>query len=218
MTFIQRLKLLCNNAGTTPTALCKKLDISVGSVTRWNNGFVPSISNLNKIAQYFNVSVDYLVTGNNDPFEENKKIAAVVEQQLNNNGMVQIPIYGNVCASLPAQTAIENIDGYEEIPASLAATGEFACLRIKGDSMEPEICENDIVVVRIQPECNDGDIAIVMVDGEESTCKRVRYIENGIMLVPINKEYDPKFYSQKDVETLPVRIWGKVVRIHREYN
>ena len=218
MTFIERIKFLCKKSGISLSSLCKEIQISPSAVTRWKAGYIPNSRIAAIIAQYFNVSVDYLLTGNNDPFEENKKIAAVVEQQLNNNGMVQIPIYGNVCATLPAQQAIENIDGYEEIPASLAATGEFACLRIKGDSMEPEICENDIVVVRIQPECNDGDIAIVMVDGEESTCKRVRYIENGIMLVPINKEYDPKFYSQKDVETLPVRIWGKVVRIHREYN
>lgn len=52
---------LCNQQNTTPTSVVKDLNISVGSVTHWKNGKVPHHATLKKLADYFGVTVDYLL-------------------------------------------------------------------------------------------------------------------------------------------------------------
>lgn len=95
----------------------------------------------------------------------------------------------------------------------LAQTGEFFGLRIKGDSMEPRIFHGDTVIVRQQDDVDNGDVAIVMINGSDATCKKVEKHDNGIMLVPLNRKYEEKFYTNEDIEKLPVRIIGKVVEL-----
>ena len=61
--FYDQLKLLCANKATTPTRLALEFGMSKGNVTRWKNGGTPSIQILKKMADYFNVSTDFLLTG-----------------------------------------------------------------------------------------------------------------------------------------------------------
>ena len=70
---------LCKNNGTTPTRIVKALGISQGSVTQWKNGKVPLHGTLLKIAEHFNVSVDYLL-GNAPPPEEEKSPAELHQE------------------------------------------------------------------------------------------------------------------------------------------
>lgn len=126
---------------------------------------------------------------------------------------VKIPVLGTVVAGIPLD-AVENIIGWEEISPAMAATGEHFALRIKGTSMEPRICEGDIVVVRKQEDIESGDTAIVLINGGEATVKKVKKTEEGIMLIANNMAvYSSHFYSNKDIEELPVRIIGKVVEL-----
>ena len=131
----------------------------------------------------------------------------------NKTQAVKIPVLGTVVAGLPME-AIENIVDYEEITPALAAQGEFFALRIKGQSMEPRICEGDVVIVKKQEDIESGDTAIVLVNGGEATVKKVKKTEEGIMLIANNMAvYSPHFYSNKDIESLPVQIIGKVVEL-----
>lgn len=126
---------------------------------------------------------------------------------------IKIPVLGYVAAGIPTN-AIEYIIDYEEIPETLARTGEFFALQIKGNSMEPRICNGDVVIVKKQSDIISGDIAIVLVNGDEATCKKVIKNREGINLVPFNTaEYEVKFYSNRDIETLPVMVLGKVVEL-----
>ena len=61
--FWDNFVVLCNENDTKPNPVAKQLGLSSGSVTSWKNGKVPHHSTLLKIADYFNVSVDYLLTG-----------------------------------------------------------------------------------------------------------------------------------------------------------
>ncbi len=126
-------------------------------------------------------------------------------------GAVRVPVYGRVAAGIPID-AITDIDDFEELPASMPAT-EYAALRIHGDSMEPRILDGDTVIVRLQPTAETGDIAVVIVNGDTATCKKIRRCDDGIMLISTNPKYDPIFYSNREIETLPVIIWGKVVEL-----
>lgn len=122
---------------------------------------------------------------------------------------VRIPVLGSVAAGVPIN-AIENIIDWEEIPESMAKGGEYFGVLIKGNSMEPRICEGDIAIVRSQPDVESGDIAIVLINGENGTCKKVMKNQSGITLISFNPQYEPVFFTNKEVSELPVVIRGKV--------
>ena len=106
---------------------------------------------------------------------------------------------------------------YEEITPEMAASGDFFALQINGDSMEPKISDKDVVIVRKQDDCESGDIAVVLVNGEDATVKRIKKRPEGIILAPTNPQYEPMFYSNADIEKLPVTIVGKVVELRAKF-
>lgn len=120
-------------------------------------------------------------------------------------------------AGIPIE-AVEEILDYEEITPELAATGEFFALQIKGDSMEPTLRDGDVVIVKKQPTVDSGDIAIVLVNGNDATVKEVKESTAGITLIGHNVAvYTPQFYSNKEIQNLPVQIIGKVVEMRRTF-
>ncbi|MBQ8913909.1 MAG: LexA family transcriptional regulator [Lachnospiraceae bacterium] len=128
---------------------------------------------------------------------------------------VSINVLGRVAAGIPLN-AIEYVIDTEEIPEDLAKTGYFFGLKIKGNSMEPEIKNNDVVIVRQQAEAESGDIVIAMVNGDDAVCKRLKIYADKLALISINSEYDPMIFSSEDIEQKPVKIIGKVVEIRRK--
>ena len=105
-----------------------------------------------------------------------------------------------------------NILGYEEITQNMADTGDFFALKIQGHSMEPRLEEGDIVIVRKQSYADSGDIAIILVNGNEATCKQIKKSDTGITLIGFNPVvYPPHFYSKEEIASLPVSIIGIVV-------
>lgn len=128
---------------------------------------------------------------------------------------VRIPILGRVVAGIPLE-AITDIEGYEEITPKMASLGEYFALRIKGHSMEPQILDNDVVICKCQSDVESGDIAIILVNGDEATCKQIKKSPEGVTLIGFNPVvYPPHFYSNKEIETLPVNVIGKVVELRR---
>ena len=99
----------------------------------------------------------------------------------------------------------------------MASSGEYVALKIQGSSMEPRMFEGDVVIVRVQSSVEHGEVAVVMVDGGEATVKKVQFQSSGILLQPFNPSYDPIFYSNEEIEKLPVRIFGKVVECRQKY-
>lgn len=138
-----------------------------------------------------------------------------VKEDTNSQG-IKIPVLGTVAAGIPI-SAVEDILDYEEIPQSWQNQGEFFALKIKGDSMEPRMENGDVVIVKQQSDANSGDTVIVLVNGDDATCKRLEKTENGIMLVSTNPKYPPMFYSLEDIQTKPVVILGKVVELRQKY-
>lgn len=183
--------------------LAKLLFVNQTAVSQWERGVTtPSPPILLKLSQIYGVTTDYLL-GRDHP-----------EKSLEG---VQIPVLGDVAAGIPIE-AVENIVDYEEIDAALAATGDFFALRIKGASMEPRIREGDVVIVRKQEDADTGDTAVVLVNGDSATVKRIKKEpDGGLWLLPNNPAYDPQHFSPAEVAGKPVHIIGKVVELRGKF-
>ena len=103
---------------------------------------------------------------------------------------------------------------YEEITPELANTGTFFALRIQGESMEPKLSDGDIVIIRQQNTVENGEIAVVLVNGQDATVKQIIKHDNGIFLNGFNPiVYTPQFYTDDQIEELPVTLlfWEKLL-------
>lgn len=129
---------------------------------------------------------------------------------------VRIPVYGRVAAGIPLE-AITDIEDYEEIPAAMAAQGDYLALTIRGDSMEPRIKDGDVVIVRKQEDVADGEIGVVLVNGEDAVCKKIKKTPEGVMLISNNPKYDPLYFTAAEVLSLPVTVLGKVVELRAKF-
>lgn len=129
---------------------------------------------------------------------------------------IKIKVLGRVAAGIPIE-AITDIIDTEEISEELAKTGEFFGLQIKGDSMTPNICNGDVVIVRQQDDAENGDTVIATVNGTDAVCKRLRKYKEGIELVSNNPSYAPMEFNNEEICEKPVRIIGKVVELRRKF-
>lgn len=122
-----------------------------------------------------------------------------------------LPLVGKVTAGLPV-LAVENIEGYLPVPRELGEAGSHFLLRVRGDSMAGAgILDGDILVVRQQDHCENGDIAVVLL-GDEATVKRVFFESQKVILRPENPAYE-------DIVVLPsqqFKILGKVTGLFRK--
>lgn len=128
----------------------------------------------------------------------------------------RIPVFSYVSAGSGC-FAESNIEEYIDISEDLARTGEYFGVRVKGDSMSPDIQDRDIVIVRKQDYADDGKTVIVVVNGDEGFCKRFVLYDKSIGLVSNNPAYKPMIFSKEEVESLPVRIMGVVVELRRSF-
>lgn len=129
---------------------------------------------------------------------------------------VRIPVLGRVAAGIPMD-AIEEVIDYEEISEEEARQGEYFGLQIKGDSMYPRILDGDVVIVRKQNYASNNDVVIVLVNGNEGTCKQFYKYDDHIELKPFNPMYQPMKFNKEEVNTLPVQIIGKVVELRGKF-
>lgn len=200
----ERIKDARKSAGLTQLELAKKTDLSrsyIGDIEK--NRYNPSVSTLQLIANATNTPLENLLPSTKTASPKGRGI--------------RIPVLGRVVAGIPIE-AVEEILDYEEITPELAATGEFFALKIRGHSMEPRMMEGDVVIVRKQEDVESGDVAIVLVNGNEATVKRVKKQEEGITLIATNTSvYEPHFYSNKEIKNLPVQILGKVVELRGKF-
>ena len=199
----ERIKEARKTAGLTQVELAKKTDLSrsyIGDIEK--DRYNPSVSTLQLIAKATNAPLETL-------------LPSTKTQQPAGRG-VRIPVLGRVVAGIPIE-AIQEILDYEEIPQSMADTGDFFALQVKGASMEPTLRDGDVVIVKKQPTVDSGDIAIVLVNGNDATIKEIRESPAGITLVGHNVVvFPPHFYSNKEIEELPVRVIGQAVEVRRK--
>ena len=193
---MKNLKKIREAKGYTQKEFAEICKIAPSRYNHYENGNrQPDLETIEEIANNLEVSID-------DLFGRKKG--------------VKIPVFGSVAAGIPI-SAIEDIIDWEEITEEMAHSGEYFGLVIRGDSMEPKFSTGDVVIVRAQPTAETGDISIVMIAGEDATCKKIKKTPEGIMLISLNPEYEPMFYSNKQIESLPITIIGKVVELRAKF-
>lgn len=118
-----------------------------------------------------------------------------------------VPLAGKIAAGAPI-TAEQNVEEVLTLPASLTGGGKIFALTVSGDSMiDAAICDGDIVVVRVQPTANNGEIVAALIDGE-ATVKVINRKDHHVWILPRNSSYAPILADDSS-------IMGKVVTVLR---
>ena len=201
MTVGDYIKDLRVSRGYSQEQLGKLVGVQRAAVQKWECGAVQNLKRetMKRLSEVFNVPASSFVDD---------------EQPLSKG--VLIPVLGYVRAGVPIE-AVEEILDYEEISQEQARTGEFFALKIKGDSMEPKISEGDVVIVRKQSTVENGELAVVLVNGDDATVKKFYRSNNGIKLVSTNPKFDPFFYTPTEVDSLPVSVIGRVIELRAKF-
>ncbi len=201
-----RIKELRKQKGTTLQKLADYLHTATSTISQYETGKrEASFDTLSKIADYFNVSIDYLL--GRESIEEKKP------------GIVKIPVYGYIPAGIPTEMIDTSfIEDYEEISEELCKGGkEYFGLKVKGNSMFPEFRDGDTIIFRKQDDCENNDYCAVSINHTESTFKKVIKKESGITLLPLNPEFEPMFFTNQEIEELPITILGVIKEVRRSY-
>ena len=230
MTIVDRIQKLCDENNTKIRPLERSLGISTGTIGKWDTSS-PSADRLYKVAEYFSVSMEWLLTGKDcgiEKFLSNKELEFLSKYRflpdtdrkrindyitfcnIADEHFIQpeptkedLPVIGCVAAGQPI-LAIEN-------PLSFTSRiNRFVsyALYIRGDSMEPVIKDGETVQVISQKVLENGEIGIIKID-DSVTCKKFYYDDFAIKLVSFNPEYKPLIYDS--TASNDVQILGKVV-------
>lgn len=180
----------------------------------------------NKIGVSSSMISRYEAEKNEPDIETMKKISKILEQPLEfflpdsfvadmrnvGGSTAYIPVIGEIACGTPI-LAVQNVEYYKEIPKDELPSGELFILKAKGDSMYPSIVDGDDVLIRLQPDVEDGEIAAVQVDNDtRATLKKVQHAGDNIILLPINPEYSTIVLNENN----PGRIIGRAMEVRRE--
>lgn len=199
----RRIKELRTKKGLSQAQLAKILNIDRSTVNKYESGQSRPIRYINKLADLFGVSADYILGLDGESRKEQNPPPKIVK----------IPVLGYAAAGIPIE-AITDIEDYEEISAEMAEKGEYFALKVKGYSMAPRFLPGDIAIVKVQENCSDGDLCIVQIGGSEAAMKQVYKKANGIVLIALNPMvFPPHFFTADEVQNLPVQIIGVVAEV-----
>lgn len=196
---------LANKLGYKNKATIGKIETGVNDIVQ---------SKVIDFAKALNTTPAYLMgwvddTNNSKLIDEHSAIKSLAG--------VRIPVLGEIVAGIPIDAYQEILD-YEEIPAALASQGEFFALKVKGDSMSPRIADGDVVICKQQSDIESGDIAVVTINGDTATLKKVVKHSTGITLVALNTAvFQPQFFTNEEVISLPITIQGKVIELRAKF-
>lgn len=193
----ENLKNLLNSRGLNQTDMARDLDLKETTVSSWMNAYkYPRIDKIQLMADYFNVPR-----------------SAITEKSVRNvksyTDQIDIPVLGKISCGYPLIVE-ENVVEYKSRSTESIPSGKLFYLTANGDSMEPKIPDGALVLCRQQEDVENGEIAAVLVNGdEEATLKRVRKINGIVMLEALNPSYEPYIINDEN----PGRIIGKAIEV-----
>ncbi len=200
---------LCNENKTSPSSVCKELGLSNSASVRWKKGTIPQDRTLQRIADFFDVTVDYLLGKEEKPAVANGEVIF-----LGGASVRMIPLYESVSAGFGALAVNSVVDYVPTVITSETEAQQTIAIRVHGDSMFPKIEDGDIVIVHKQESIDSGALGVVIIDGDEGYVKRVEYGDDWICLHSINPMYPVMKF--KNEEVLRVQVVGRVTKIIKE--
>ena len=162
--------------------------VSKSTIKRWEDGESKHIpeAKLSRLSELFGIDVSACI-----------------------HGTIK-PILGYVKAGYD-RYAEENLLGYEEVSRHDAALGDYY-LKVQGDSMNgSRIYDGDLVYVKSCQDVSHGEIAVVLIDNDEVTIKKVLKKKDTIILIASNPDYEPRIFTKEELNR--ITIIGKVLHV-----
>ena len=129
------------------------------------------------------------------------------------NSSSKVSVLGSIAAGTPIEAIQHEVDKVA-LPEDLQKNGEYFGLKVKGDSMiEAGINDGDTVIIKKTSTADTGQIAVVLIDEQEATLKRIRKKGNTIALEAANKNYDTKIYASNRI-----KIQGRLISLYRNFH
>ena len=198
-TFSNRLNTAMRIRNIKATELSEKTGIAKSSLSEYINGkYEAKQDGVYLLAKALDVNEAWLM-GLDVPME--RKI-----DKIDINDKQAFPLLGTVKAGYD-YLASENIIGYVNLDRNVPNPEEYFALKVIGDSMQPVLYDDDIVIVHSQNDIESGQVGIILINGDEATVKRIVKHDDYIELISFNSYYPPKKIT-KDIE---FKIIGKVV-------
>lgn len=213
---MNNIKFLRKKKGLTQAQLCKVLNIAQPTLSGYETGnYEPDQDTLGRIADYFGVTVDFILGRENHTTIDTTRRAVqikdlVIQDEVELNDIFRIPLLGSVVAGVPIE-AQEDLEGYVYI--NFRPKEEYFALRVHGDSMiNAGIRDNSILIVHKQPVATCGDIVVAMLNGEQTVKRFKIFGDCNIFLMPENPEFEPIPVLKGD----DFLVLGKVVEVRME--
>ena len=193
----------------TRNDMCEALGVKYTTFADWVNAKTyPRIDRIEQIANYFGIEKSALMEKRNP-----LPAGAILYKD---RPTQPIPIVGVVSCGTPL-LAEDNIEGYHETFLQDMTTGEtYFWLRAKGDSMiNVGIHEGDLLLIRQQSDVDSGDIAVVAINEDDATLKRVIKKENALILQPENPAYETKIFIGEEMASVHIR--GRLMKLEKRF-
>ena len=172
--------------------------VSKSTVKKWESGYISNMKRdkISLLAKVLQISPTKLIDGD-DPIEPNATILTQTDIRM-------IPLYESVSAGFGAAACDCIIDYIPTVIHNPYEAAETIAIRVSGDSMYPKIEDGDTIVVHKQTSVDNGQIAVVLIDGEDAVVKKVKYGSNWVDLVSINPEYKTRHFENEELNRLQV--------------
>lgn len=204
MDLSDKLRELRDKLGATQEMVAEGVGITQTAYARYEAGKrTPQTKVLFRLAEFYNVSPEWLM---------GKSEVALPSNAYPVDDLVLVPILGSVRCG-PGGLAYEELEGYEV--ADVKNPDEYFHLRVTGDSMEPDIKAGMLALVHKQEDVESGELAVVVINGDEGTLKKVIKREGTIILQAFNPRVEPRIFTREELRE--VHIVGKVVETKRKW-
>ncbi len=197
-----QLRQLRKRANYTQGDLAKLLSVSRSTISMWEcNTRMPDYQMLIELCSIFNVTLSELL-----------------EEEQNKKKRIKVPVFSMLSGEYSLYETTGDYEVvYEEIDEAMAQSGTHFAVRVKENSMEPNIQNGDLVIVREEQIIESDTLVLVTVGNCCATVRKVKSGLNGIVLIPFNPDFEIQCFTVEEMLQKQVNIIGKVVELRRKF-
>ena len=201
MKHANRLMQARDDAGMTQQQVADAIGVTTTGYQNWEYGKTPiKASALRDLSRLFGCTTDYLL--------DMSPVCAAVPCSSRS-----LPVFGRIAAGTPREALYQSEDTHETPETLYNAHRNAFWLTVSGNSMNRLFPDGSLVLIDPDADVRDGDVAVVFVNGDDATVKRIYMEGDAIRLHP--ESYDPEYRDRvidsTDSDAPSVRIIGKVV-------
>ncbi|MCI7206496.1 MAG: helix-turn-helix domain-containing protein [Clostridium sp.] len=202
---MNRLRFLRNEKGESLEKIAKFLNVTIQTISNYETEKRDmNPDTILKLSEYFGVSTDYLL-GKSDARNNTSNIDE------SDKKFYMCPVYGQISAGQPnwAEECIEGRLPLDPDLMGIVNPEEHFFLRVNGESMNKVVRNGAFALIHKQDMVDDGEIAVVLVNGYDATLKK--FTRQGDMIILEPQSDDDSFKTQVYDKTTPIKILGKYV-------